>query len=196
MDIQFLHNEETKLILEDIKTQCVENTKELNKKKNQILQDFLNQIESNIGNDNFNKDEVYHLEVGPRLFAIGGEISGQTRKYKGELNMYLLTCLIDENKDYFKNYTSMNFAMFSKHCFDTSPKRKTLITLLDNSINWKIKNIQNPQYANKVIFEKYLIGKFQDEIFRKFFFHEYKSYREIVQILGSKARMLMREIKT
>lgn len=195
MDIQFLHNEETKLILEDIKTQCVENTKALNEKKNKILQDFLDNIEANIGNDDFNKDQVFLLEVNPQLGAIGGEISGQTRKYKGALNMYLLTCLVDQNKDYFKNYTSLNFAMFSKHCFDNSPKRKTLITLLDNSIDWKIKNNQNPDYANKVIFEKYLNGRFQEEFFRKFYFESYKSYREIVQILGSKSRMLMREIK-
>lgn len=195
--INFQHNQIELNKLEQTKSKCLATTHKLNEEKNNILEDFLNEIEKNKGTD-FDIDAEFNDRIMSKMASFGGKISGQTRLFKSELASYLLKTLIENNKDYFKYYTSMNIIVFSKYHFETSPTKQSILKLIDNSIDWKTKNQQHPQYARKDIFQKYLSIISEDEIENKwieFFENEYSKYRDCVRLDSDMARENLKLIK-
>lgn len=141
--------------------QCLAEIEELNRQKNKELKEYL--------------DELYAMEPlpppfihgysevqrlwGPHFYAIksiSGKMSGITRKYKSALMMHILTILTEQNKDYFKYYTSMNYLEYASFLFKAAPSKKLILCLLDNSMTWQEKNEYKPIYTYKNKFNIYL----------------------------------------
>lgn len=195
--IIFNHNEELRNELFKLKRECLSNVHKLNEQKNKILEDFIDEIAYKKGTD-FDIEAEFQNKIMSQMASFGGQISGQTRLFKSELASYILHILVNDNKTYFQKYTTMNFIMFSKNYLETSPTKRSILPLIDHSVDWKIKNKQNPDLARKDKFQKYLL-KFSmenpDRIWANWFKNEYSKYRDLVQIDSNQARENLKLIK-
>lgn len=195
--LHFEHNNYKKNDYLDIKGDCIKQLHMLNNKKIKILQNFIEEIESQKGKD-FDVSREFHEKIMPRMSAIGGEISGLTRIVKSELAKYIISVLVENNKNYFQQFTTMNFIVFSKHFLETSPTNKSILLFLDNSISWKTKNKNNIQFARKSNFINYLDKleiKKENLEWVKWFNTNYSSYRKLVKDASKEARAKVNVIK-
>lgn len=181
----------------NLKRDCYKQVCEYNKQKNQVLEDFIREIEEKKGTD-WDLENEFNTRIMPKMASFGGKISGQTRLVKSELAKYILTCLVDDNKTYFQQFTTMNFLVFSKYYLETAPTNKSILPLIDNSIPWKTKNINNPSFARKEKFLDYLdkldIDK-SGHFWGDWFSEEYSKYRELVQRDSQNTREKLQLIK-
>lgn len=146
---------------EEVKIECLSKIDYLYKEKSEVLKRFLKAANELMAQSDSKFCDLDELETlwsvyGKQLKSLGGNMSGCSRKYKSTLAVYFLTLLKKQNSEYFKYYTNLNYQLYSKFCFNTSPTKKTLLTLIDNSITWQEKNRIKPHYANKKSFLKYL----------------------------------------
>lgn len=195
--LHFEHNNYKKNDYLDIKGDCIKQLHMLNNKKTKILQNFIEEIESQKGKD-FDVGREFHEKIMPRMSAIGGEISGLTRIVKSELAKYIISVLVDNNKNYFQQFTTMNFIVFSKYFLETSPTNKSILLFLDNSISWKTKNKNNIEFARKSNFINYLDKleiKKENLEWVKWFNTNYSSYRKLVKDASKEARAKVNVIK-
>ena len=92
----------------------------------------------------------------------------------------------------------MNFIVFSQFFLTTSPTKKTILSLIDSSIDWKIKNLNNPDFSRKESFRKYLskLEIDKSELFWVDWFNEeYSNFRESVQRSNEASREMLKLIK-
>lgn len=180
-----------------LKQDCYKQVCEYNKQKNQVLEDFIREIEEKKGT-NWDLENEFNTRIMPKMASFGGKISGQTRLVKSELAKYILTCLVDDNKTYFQQFTTMNFIVFSQFFLETSPTKKTILPFIDKSVDWKTKNLSNPNFARKENFREYLSKLELDKsghFWVDWFNEEYSKYRELVQRDSQNARDKLRLIK-
>lgn len=198
MEIIFKHNNNELRNNDNLKAIIIHNVNELNEKKFKILEKFLNEIELNKHNEDYNIGEEYNEKIKPQMLSFGGKISGQVRKFKSELVMYILECLIEENKNFFEDFASLNYIIFSKIYFDTAPTKKTILKLLDKNIGWQDRNFNNPNYRNKDNFEAFmtnLIYENEDDSFKIFFEVSYRDFQKEIFLIGQQSKEKLNEIK-
>lgn len=195
--IDFQHNSVKLQPVLDIKNDCLNKVIKLNEEKNKILQDFIDEIEMRKDTD-WDLGLEFQNRIMPKMASFGGQISGLTRLVKSELAKYVLGVLVDNNKNYFQQFTTMNFLVFSKYYLETSPTNKSILPLIDNSIPWKTKNINNPKFARKDKFLDYL-DKFDIDksghFWGDWFNEEYSKYRELVKRDSDLSRNNLKLIK-
>lgn len=148
--------------LEQTKKECLTEVEALNIQKIELLKAFLKEIHELEPLPlpffySYSEIEAIWYPYELKIHAIGGKISGLTRKYKSAIAMYMLTLLVEKNKKYFDYYTSMNFQLYSKFIFNTSPTKKSLLPLINNTIPWQKKNEEMPHLATKKRFMGYLM---------------------------------------
>lgn len=195
--INFDHKPDLILAHAKIKNNCLARVRQLNQQKNQVLEDFIREIEEKKGS-NWDLENEFNTRIMPKMASFGGKISGQTRLVKSELAKYILTCLVDDNKTYFQQFTTMNFIVFSQFFLETSPTKKTILPFIDKSVDWKTKNLSNPNFARKENFREYLSKLELDKsghFWVDWFNEEYSKYRELVQRDSQNARDKLRLIK-
>lgn len=195
--LDFVHDYDKEEAFLNIKKDCLEKLKALNRNKIRILKDFIEEIESNKGKD-FDVNSEFQTRIMPQMSSLGGEISGLTRIVKSELAKYIISVLVENNKNYFQQFTTMNFIVFSKHFLETSPTNKSILLFLDNSISWKTKNKNNIQFARKSNFINYLDKleiKKENLEWVKWFNTNYSSYRKLVKDASKEAREKVKVIK-
>ena len=195
--IDFKHDTVKLNIAFEIKNDCYIKVRKLNEEKNKILQDFIDEIEMRKDTD-WDLGLEFQNRIMPKMASFGGQISGLTRLVKSELAKYVLCVLVDNNKNYFQQFTTMNFLVFSKYYLETAPTNKSILPLIDNSIPWKTKNINNPNFARKEKFLDYLdkldidrSGHFWGDWFNE----EYSKYRELVKRDSELSRNNLKLIK-
>lgn len=195
--ITFKHKKDLRNDLFNLKKSCLEQVYKYNQQKNKILESFIREIEKN-QIKHCDIENEFNTRIMPKMASFGGKISGQTRLVKSEFAKYILTCLVDENKNYFQQFTTMNFIVFSQFFLTTSPTKKTILSFVDNSIDWKIKNLNNPDFSRKESFRKYLskLEFDKSELFWVDWFNdEYSNFRNAVQRSNQISREMLILIK-
>lgn len=196
--ITFKHNSIELRQNDDLKALMIDDVNSLNEKKFKVLEKFLNEIEQNKHDTNYDIDYEYNEKIKPQILSFGGKISGKVRKYKSNLVMYILECLIDENKNFFEDFASLNYIIFSKMYFDTAPTKKTILNLLDENVDWKNRNFNNPNYRNKDNFEAFMtnfINENEDDSFKYFFETSYSDFQKEIFQIGQISKQKLNEIK-
>lgn len=196
--ITFKHNNNELRRNDNLKALIIDDVNSINEKKFKVLKAFLNEIEINKHNQNYDIDYEYNEKIKPQILSFGGKISGKVRKYKSNLVMYILECLIDENKNFFEDFASLNYIIFSKMYFETAPTKKTILKLLDQNINWKNRNFNNPNYRNKDNFETFMtnfINENEDDSFKYFFETSYRDFQKEIFVIGQTSKEKLNEIK-
>ena len=196
--ITFKHNGIELRRNDDLKALMIDEVNSLNEKKFKVLEKFLNEIELNKHDPNYDIDYEYNEKIKPQILSFGGKISGKVRKFKSGLVMYILECLIQENKNFFEDFASLNYIIFSKMYFDTAPTKKTILKLLDENVDWKNRNFNNPNYRNKDNFETFMtnfINENQDDSFKIFFEVSYRDFQKEIFVIGQQSKEKLNEIK-
>ena len=132
--ITFEHQTDLQALFFKLRQECYIQVCEYNKQKNQVLEDFIREIEEKKGS-NWDLENEFNTRIMPKMASFGGKISGQTRLVKSELAKYILTCFIDDNKTYFQQFTTMNFIVFSQFFLETSPTKKSILPFIDKSVD-------------------------------------------------------------
>lgn len=196
--ITFKHNGIELRQNDNLKALMIDDVNSLNEKKFKLLEKFLNEIEQNKHNENYDIGYEYNEKIKPQILSFGGKISGKVRKYKSNLVMYILECLIQENKNFFEDFASLNYIIFSKMYFETAPTKKTILKLLDQNIDWKNRNFNNPSYRNKDNFEVFMtnfINENEDDSFKYFFETSYTDFQKEIFQIGQLSKQKLNEIK-
>lgn len=88
--------------------------------------------------------------------SYGGIISGISRSYKADLNVFFLKALKLENPEFFKDFSSMNYQFFSSYFWETAPTKKRLLKFLDTDGSRRSRNPKNSHLFRKKSFIKFL----------------------------------------
>jgi hypothetical protein len=196
--ITFKHNSIELRQNDNLKALMIDDVNSLNEKKFKILEKFLNEIEQNKHNPVYDIDYEYNEKIKPQILSFGGKISGKVRKYKSNLVMYILECLINENKNFFEDFASLNYIIFSKMYFDTAPTKKTILKLLDKNVGWQDRNFNNKNYRNKEKFETFMmnfINENEDDSFKCFFEVSYRDFQKEIFKISQISKEKLNEVK-
>lgn len=182
--------------LNRLRKKYLNTVKGINEEKKQVIEAFIRDAKSK----SFDAGWEFHNRVMPKMASFGGKVSGESRKFKRDLIIYILKCLSEnaDNKFVFNYFTSMNYAVFAKHCFGSSPTKGQILGLLNNSIDWTEKNNFYSEFSRKEKFLKYLEGEFKYEnikMYVEFFELEYGNFRADVGMLNSTSKKKMQAIK-
>jgi len=185
MKLMFVHNADLLADLNESRDNALGRTMQINKSKKEILDRFVEEMREGMPN----AGEEFYRDILPRMASFGGKISGESRRFKSDLIMYILTCLSTNvnNRIIFDYYTSMNYAVFSKLIFNSSPTKSDILQLLNHGgegcITWQEKNVFYNEFSRKDKFLKYCKYEFTPESteeFVTFFIDEYANYKSLV----------------
>jgi len=200
MKLMFVHNKGFLADLNKRRSDALERILLINKDKKAILDRFTEDMKG----DNFDAGTVFYRDIMPKMASFGGRVSGESRRFKSDLIMYILLCL-STNKDnalIFDYFTSMNYAVFAKKIFNSSPTKSDILPLLfhgGGNMTWQKKNEFYNEFSRKDKFLKYCKSEFTPEDveeFATFFNDQYDSYKAIVSEQNKISKSVITGIKS
>lgn len=176
------HNYNDQEFLQYEKKKCLDNIRSITQRKIDYCNSILNS----------DKPEKYNV-FQKQMASFGGEISGQTRRYKQELIEYIANTLFDQNHEDFNILSVRELRLFFKLTFGNAPSQNFFIR------HHQMVRREKQQFYYLKDFKEYTesnIGK-NDHLVKLngWYLTQMDYFKREVQTIKNESNSLMKEVK-